>query len=206
MRLLAATLLLLIVLPVQADVLDELARRDGISGVFSQRVSSDTGDVLAESSGQFALRKPGLFRWQIESPDRQLIVVDGEWLWQHDMDLETLLRRPAPAGEASPLQLLTADRQTLEARYRISEEGEGLRLTPRTDNDFFSSLLVLSDGNDQLQLVIDDNLGQRVSLDLTLDDGPAPEPARFQFTPPEAVTWLEGAPLLPADNSRTEVP
>jgi outer membrane lipoprotein-sorting protein len=42
------------------------------SGVFSQILSDSSGTALVETRGTFSTIKPDLYRWEIDSPDRQL--------------------------------------------------------------------------------------------------------------------------------------
>ena len=186
--------------PINADVLDDIAGRAGFTGSFEQQVF-DTSDVLlATSEGEFAVLRPSAFRWEVQAPDQQLLIINEGVLWQYDRDLETVIRRPAPEGEASPLQLLTADRNALEARYQIAPVEEGLELTPLQRNDLFQRLVIAATAPQRLSLTITDALDQRIVIQLALDGEPSPSPALFEFEPPEGVEWLEGklGPLDPA--------
>ena len=61
----------------QADVLETLAEREGMAGQFTQEIISPEGEVLERSSGSFGLLRPHFFRWEILTPDSQLLLADG---------------------------------------------------------------------------------------------------------------------------------
>ena len=50
------------------------------------------GAVAFSSTGRFAA-KPHHFRWEIESPDRQLLIATPEAFWQWDKDLDVVILR-----------------------------------------------------------------------------------------------------------------
>lgn len=55
---------------------------------FTQRVVDANGEILQDAGGEVWISKPGRFRWNYHSPYQQLIVADGEQLWNYDADLE----------------------------------------------------------------------------------------------------------------------
>ena len=98
-----------------------------LQGRFEQtQFVADHDQPSALSSGHFKLLKPMYLLWDIDSPDNQLIVADGEHLWHHDRDLETVTRRSvAGHDQLSPLQVLAGDRAILSERFDVSQTGEG---------------------------------------------------------------------------------
>ena len=76
-----------------AGPLEVLSVRASLSGSFTQSIVSPNGVELERAEGQFQLLRPHFFWWEIEQPDRQLLVaVDGQ-LTQIDWDLEVVSRR-----------------------------------------------------------------------------------------------------------------
>ena len=75
---LAATLLLSCAIAVGAEEspLDQLhadlVNVESMQGAFTQKQYSEEGELLAQSSGRFAILRPGFFRWEINLPDSQL--------------------------------------------------------------------------------------------------------------------------------------
>jgi hypothetical protein len=81
-----------------------------MAGQFTQEIISPEGEVLEQSSGSFGLLRPHFFRWEILTPDSQLLLADGEILTQIDWDLEVVVERPIPETASSPFQWLLASR------------------------------------------------------------------------------------------------
>ena len=48
---------------------------------FTQTVTDRTGRVVQRSNGDFALSRPGRFRWTVDKPYKQVVVGDGERVW-----------------------------------------------------------------------------------------------------------------------------
>lgn len=167
-----------------------LARLNGVShlrGHFRQRQYGDDGKLAGESTGEFALLRPVWFRWEIQSPDRQLIVAGPEYLWHYDMDLETVTRRPVVGGvEASPLQVLAGDEAVLREQFSIERgEGDSFVLVPIAGEHGFRRLEVRFEGGTIAGMEILDALGQRLVVDFDRVDTASPLTASdFDFTPP----------------------
>lgn len=172
-----------------AALLEKLAPIQQLQGRFIQEQFDEQGEVLLESAGSFKLLRPVYFKWQIESPDRQLIIADTEFLWHYDMDLETVTRRPVDDSvEASPLQVLAGDATGLSSSYEVTRAtDESFVLVPKSSAAGFRELTVhfAEDGLSQLDIV--DRLGQQIKVTLLdLDDASALTPEAFVFKPPDS--------------------
>ena len=140
------------------------------------------------SAGRFSLLKPVYLSWEIDSPDSQLIIIDGNHLWHHDRDLETVTRRSvAGQDELSPLQVLAGDTSLLRDRFEVTATGEGRFLLVPTDGNPGFTELTLVFANDQISAMeVTDKLNQRIFIQLTaLDSESTLTPADFKFLPPE---------------------
>ena len=111
MRLFILALLLGLMQP-QANATDDrvdallraLLPLESLQGNFRQVQYGQDDRVLAKSSGQFRLLRPGYLSWEIDHPDSQLVVADPRFVWHHDRDLETVTRRPLSLQkEGAPL-------------------------------------------------------------------------------------------------------
>ena len=160
-----------------------------LQGEFRQTQYADGEDaVTANSSGRFKLLKPQYVSWEIDSPDNQLIVADGEHLWHFDRDLETVTRRPvAGQQDLSPLQILAGDTDMLRERFAVSTTGQGrYRLAPLDENAAFRSLTLVFVDDQVSAMEIVDKLNQRLFIELLDVDVNTPlTPADFLFEPPE---------------------
>ena len=84
-----------------------------LSGRFSQLTLDGSGTQLQETSGQMALKRPGLFRWHTDAPQEQLLVSNGQKVWLYDPDLmqvtvQTLDQRIAARVAARASSIRTA--------------------------------------------------------------------------------------------------
>ena len=160
------------------------------SAEFQQTLVDETGFVLQEGRGQFALALPDQLRWEVVTPFAQVIVADGDSLWIHDPDLRQVTVRPMESAlEATPLALLTQP-QRLDERFFVSEmpvpDGYRLRLLPRSSQSDFTQLVIDLDANSALQtLYFDDVFGQRTTLAIVAAQRNPDIPATtFDFIPP----------------------
>jgi chaperone LolA len=167
-----------------------LAAQDAASGRFEQALFDEEGELLERSSGSYAVLRPGYFRWEIDNPDRQLLLVSGDTLWHYDIDLETATRRNTGDDSSfAPLELLGGDPETLRARFAVTAlAAQHYRLEPTYAGAGFAAV-ELHWQDDRLQaMVVTDRSGQRMELALQPATHPlALSPADFDFTVPDGV-------------------
>lgn len=156
-------------------------------GRFQQRQFDESGGLVATSSGNFRLLRPGYFAWEISVPDNQLIIADPEYVWHYDRDLETVTRRPVGKSlDASPLQVLGGDESVLRDHFDVGRTGSGaFHLVSREDSAGFRKLTLWLEGGAIRRMEILNSLDQRVEIDLEEEEaGHRLTPADFAFTPP----------------------
>jgi len=163
----------------------------GLSGRFLQTISDEGGGALSTSEGEFALLKPHFFRWQINAPGRQLIISDGQTVWQYDQDLETVSRSPATHVAQSPLALLLGDVASLEQHYLIDYGDGQITLVPTAAEPLFESLTVMFNDNQATQLLIADSSGQMIHITLSDTIEGALAPDDFRFIPPDEINVVD---------------
>lgn len=181
--------------PDESDIWERFEAQDQASGRFVQELFAEDGSLLETSEGRYAVLKPGFFRWEIEEPDRQLILVSGEVLWHYDIDLATATRRPSKAqGEFTPLELLAGEGDELRERFRVEAlEAERYRLIPTFAGAGFGAVELTWAGTQVVGMRISDRSGQQITLALTPDSDPASLSASdFEFTVPDGVDVFDG--------------
>lgn len=171
----------------EESLLAQLSQITSMTGTFSQRQFDSHDDLLLQSSGKFRILRPGYFAWEIESPDRQTIIADPQYLWHHDLDLETATRRPVDASDdLAPLKILGGNASVLRERFEISSSAAGsYQLKPRDDGSPFLALAVVLDEGRIVRMELQDTALQRVLIEffnVEIDAGLSPED--FAFTPP----------------------
>ena len=127
-----------------ADRLREMAV---YSAAFTQDVFGSRGEILERSSGQVRLQRPD-FKWVVDDPYPQVIVIQGDQLKVYDPDLEQLTLRPldeALAGYsrlvADPGDVILGDRFRVA---RIAMNPESLSSSsPRHEETLYAEIRLL---------------------------------------------------------------
>lgn len=159
-----------------------------LQGTFKQVTRDEDGRVVKRSKGYFSIERPDRFHWFYETPFKQRLVSDGEWLYSHDIELLQVTIRPIEEVlGVGPAVVLSGDFEELQASFRISEGSEGwYRLKPRDEDWQFQSVrLRLRDGV-PATVEVSDGLGQTMRLSLDQLERNVSMPAgRFRFEIPE---------------------
>jgi outer membrane lipoprotein carrier protein len=78
------------------------ARAKDFSARFAQTYTYAALGRTKESTGRVMVKKPGLLRWEYETPDQKLLIVDGAALWQWvPDDNQVMVNRHFQSGELS---------------------------------------------------------------------------------------------------------
>ena len=171
--------------------LDAFARGlTSISGDFSQTTFDANGRRGQTAQGTLALQAPRLFRWQVSSPYRQLIVADGKRVWLYDPELQQVTVRMQGDAEAhSPLTVLT-DLGQLDREFRVTELGardglDWLKLTSTAKSPDFKAAELGFGPQGLARMVFTDQLGDRTEIAFSdwKRNVALPE-SEFRFTPP----------------------
>ena len=167
-----------------ADVLQVFSERQGMSGQFIQHIVTPEGELLETSEGQFSLLRPHFMRWQIESPDQQLLIVNENTLTQIDWDLEVVSFRPMTLDNRSALDWLMAPAEELEQTFDIISSSRQAILIPREQISAFERLEIeFEEASLRWELSLTDSAGQ--ILTVTLTENPDVVPARSDFDAPQ---------------------
>ncbi len=176
-----------------------LADTQAYQADFLQRTVDESGEVTAISSGQMSLKRgqnnqpgSGQFRWQYQEPWEQIIVGDGETLWQYDADLEQATKRPMQESLAgTPAELLVGG--LLLDDWLISEDDVWLTLKPK-DNDLpFQSIALRFEGELLAGMKLVDQFDQTTHVVFDRINTEAEFAAEtFVFVPPEGTEIIGG--------------
>ena len=167
-----------------------------MSANFSQTAIVRKG-VGKKSSGTMALQRPGKFRWETTSPNRQVIIADGKYLWFYDVDLEQATKHSLTKDAHSPAILLSGTTAALEQRFTmIDAKTEGsktiFRLKPKQDRDMFQEVVLQFAGKKLSQMAVVDNLGQKTIFSFSnVVLNPKLSSALFQFRAPKGVDVIK---------------
>ena len=102
---------------------EKLAKFKQINAAFTQVVTNPEGEVLNESQGQLTISRPGKFRWQVNAPEEELIVSDGETMWLYSPFIEQVtLINLSDAIEGTPFVLLSGANEQQWQNYLVSRD------------------------------------------------------------------------------------
>jgi len=164
-----------------------------LSGNFSQTIVDANGRTIDESSGLLKLQAPRQFRWDVQKPEPQLVIADGDNIWVYDIELEQVSVRPQSFDESnSPLAVLL-DLAMLDQEFFVSESGnesglQWLQLKSRAKEPEFQSAKLGFDKSGLAQMQLTDNFGQRTIIRFSQwRKNTALLASEFKFTPPAGV-------------------
>jgi outer membrane lipoprotein carrier protein len=158
---------------------------------FTQTVTDKNGRKVQEASGEFAIARPGKFRWSVTAPYKQLLVGDGERVWIYDADLNQVVKRRNDQALGTTPAALLAGKDDVERAFDWrdlppSDGLEWLGATPKGKESSFSDIRLGFDASGLAALEIFDNFGQRTVIRLArLERNPKLSPELFKFTPPK---------------------
>jgi outer membrane lipoprotein carrier protein len=158
---------------------------------FTQTVTDKNGRLVQQASGEFAIARPGKFRWNVDKPYKQLLVGDGERVWIYDADLNQVVKRRNDMALGTTPAALLAGKEDVERAFdwRDLPAADGLDwlgATPKDKESSFSDIRLGFEASGLAALEIFDNFGQRTSIRLTqLERNPKLPPDLFKFTPPK---------------------
>lgn len=146
-----------------------LSNADTMTANFSQMTLSANGASMQETTGNLALKRPGMFRWHTDAPAEQELVSDGQRIWLYDPDLEQVtIQEMDQRLTHTPALLLSGDVSQLQENFTITWQDSGnvidFTLTPKVNDTLFDSLrLSFRDGviND---MQMSDAVGQRTNI------------------------------------------
>lgn len=175
---------------VVADLQATLSAMRAMQGEFVQTVTTRSGKVQV-SQGNFAIQRPGKFRWHYRKPYEQLIVGDGKEVWLYDADLDQVtVKSMNQALDASPAALLAGE-NNLDSRYALKPlpAREGLSwvdAAPKQSDSNFNRVRLGFTHNEIRKMELEDSFGQttRIEFRNVVTNG-KPEAGLFRFTPPK---------------------
>ncbi|WP_432720010.1 outer membrane lipoprotein chaperone LolA [Jeongeupia wiesaeckerbachi] len=180
-----------------SDLKRFLSSTTGVQGQFSQSVSGKPGTPVQTSSGDFAIQRPGKFRWSYLKPYEQLIVGDGKRVWLYDPELRQATSKQLSAAlESSPAALLAGDNaldKTYTLRNLANRDGlSWVEAVPKSKESTFDSIRLGLKNAQVVAMELQDHFGQTTRVSFSgLTQNPKQSAALFQFTPPKDVDVVE---------------
>lgn len=164
---------------------------------FTEVVQDTKGKVLSQSQGKMSLERPGKFRWDVTTPNPQLIVTNGKKIWIYDADLEQLtIRYLSKEGGEAPALLLSNTNETLAKDFRVEmikdASAQSFLLKPKDKSSMFESIKLGFENQKIKQMQLTDHLGHvtviqfnRIVINKNLS------PSLFNFKAPAKVDVID---------------
>jgi len=107
----------------------------GITARFDQESTLEAMDITDTASGAVWFRRPGMMRWEYETPERQVIVSNGETLWIYRPEDNQVMVGDASAyfGDGRGASFLSD--------IRLVQKKFDVQLLDSTDSDFHTAKL-----------------------------------------------------------------
>lgn len=179
------------------QLLEEIS---SLSADVNQLIVESDGGILEESTIKMHMLRPNGFYWETITPFPQLIVTDGETLWNYEPDLEQVVIEDWNSGEAElTAQLLHGNTASLMEDYYLSSRPSDtgiaeFELLPKDPNSVYTRVnLTFVDA--QLDMIyVDSTNGQKTVWQfLNLQQNPTLDTALFSFEAPQGVEVIENS-------------
>lgn len=149
-----------------------LAGLSSLRADFEQFTFNAERTRMMESRGTLYLQRPGRFRWEYSTPNRQVIIADGSRVYLHDLELKQVSHQSQSRALSGTPALLLADGGPIEKHFEASaiQSTDGrtwVELVPKAqDTDVLR--IELGFGEDNLEsLIMEDSFGQTTRLNFT---------------------------------------
>ncbi len=178
----------------EQSLFDKLAKLKNMHASFNQTLLNPQQKLKQQSQGELWVSKPSFFKWQVLSPQKQMLLSNGKQLWNYDEELEqiTINEVPKSISQAPYLLLLTGDSKTLNQLFTIERlNDKTYRLTPKVkDQSLIKYINMTFKGNIPTHMVIETETGQSTNIELLNISTQLIPQSVFEFTPPQGVDVL----------------
>lgn len=164
-----------------------------------QLIVESDGGVLEQSEIQMRLKKPDGFYWETLTPFPELIVTDGNTLWNYQPDLEQVVIEDWDSSRSElAAQLLSGNIDSLSKDYTVDNvtsvgsEHQEFELIPREADNVYQ-LISINFMRDELESIyLNSKNGQQTvwRFENVLRNRAIAD-AQFQFVPPENIEIIE---------------
>ncbi|MFH2218114.1 MAG: outer membrane lipoprotein carrier protein LolA [Pseudomonadota bacterium] len=190
--------------PQLSAIIDGIEKRyavPGFSARFFQTSTLKDMDITDTASGRLLIKRPGMMRWEYETPDRQTIISDGFQLWIYRPEDNQVMIGKAPdffgdGKGASFLSDITRMRRnfTISLEKNDKDNNPVLKLLPgKKALDLAAIYLTIArETFEVVRIVTYNSFGDETRIDLAdIRFDPDLENALFSFAAPEGAEILQ---------------
>ena len=172
-----------------------------LSASVTQLIVESDGAVLEESTIQMHLLRPDGFYWETLDPFPELVVTDGNTLWNYQPDLEQVVIEDWDSTRSElAAQLLSGRTDRLSEKYRIdltpdAEDSESLFQLHPLDADSVYLVIRISFFQQELESIhLDNKNGQQTLWQFSnLRHNQGLEQKLFEFEPPAGIEIVDNS-------------
>ena len=161
---------------------------------FTQLTYDSKGNVIQRSHGYMMIKRPGGFRWESDSPTKQMLITDGNILWVYNVDLAQATKSLVDQkANINPASLLSGSVINLTRAFVISRlhvPGQIFLLQPKQlqGGTQFKWLQLKFVRGELTQMKVLNNLDETSIFDFSHIQMNAPLSSNvFRFAPPAGV-------------------
>jgi outer membrane lipoprotein carrier protein len=165
-----------------------------------QTVVDSAGEQVQDSKGRVWIERPGRFRWDYQTPYRQLIVADGQQLWTYDEDLEQATVKDLDAALSStPAMLLSGYRPLSEVMVwepdTDNDQHSWFRLHPKEKDSAVEKVRIGFDGKQLAIIEVVDGFGNHTRIQFSnMRRNQTLDPGLFHLQLPEGTDIIGAKP------------
>jgi outer membrane lipoprotein carrier protein len=139
---------------------------------FQQYTFNADHNRMIEARGTLYLQRPGRFRWEYASPNKQVIIADGKRVYLHDLELKQVSHQSQSQALRGTPALLLANEEPIEQHFEAKpiESTDGrdwIELIPRERDTDVVRIQVGFGGDTLDSLIMEDSFGQETRLNFT---------------------------------------
>jgi outer membrane lipoprotein carrier protein len=165
---------------------DYLKGLSSLKSSFEQVTFNADRTQMMEASGTFYLQRPGRFRWEYDTPNRQVIVADGKRVYLHDLDLDQVSHQSQAKALRGTPALLLASGGPIEDHFKTrpieSRDGrDWVELVPKASDTDVVRIELGFGGKELDSLIMEDSFGQMTRLNFSATQrNPSLDPDLFE--------------------------
>lgn len=160
---------------------------------FQQQVVNESGMILRQATGTVWIQRPGKFRWDYKTPYHQLVLADGDRLWNYDEDLEQATVKDVDAVLSSTPAMLLSGSEPIADVFLVTNTGkqngfQWVELEPKSKATSFEHIRLGFAHKTLVRMEMRDLFGQVTRFEFSNMQRNHPlSPDLFVFSPPPGV-------------------
>lgn len=139
---------------------------------FHQKIKDAQGTNVAQAEGTVRISRPNHFYWKSNKPDPIIVIADGKYLWNYDVDLAQVTQQAlGPVMKNSPAGILAGESTKLTQAFQVkqakSQQCSGkvdqcFMLQPKDTDAGYSHVILGFQDHKLVEIRMQDGLGQDV--------------------------------------------